>query len=119
MTVKHDKPLHVLVSPHGMHRCKMEHGAALFESVTMSKVIIYRSFCPRLAVDIIDSLDCSNVYRKMMHAANASIRYKNVHGGAYELQNINGVIATIYTDNKMEDIINPQRIEYIAPLYKD
>jgi hypothetical protein len=75
--IKHDKPVHILISPYAMHYLNpLYTGAQLFEQLTQTKVIIYRTFCPYLCKDVINKLDGSDIYISMLHAFNHRIDLK-------------------------------------------
>lgn len=94
-TIKHKKPLRVLVSPYAVHLCKYQHNCiTTFELLTNSSVIVYRSFCPRLCIDIIDNLNGSDAYKAILSAINISFKIDPVNYTKqlnFLINNINGV----------------------------
>jgi hypothetical protein len=74
------EPVHILISPYAAHYLD---AIKQFELTTMSKVIIYRTFCPRTCKDVIDSLEQDELYKKTLHAFNKGfeatcVTYKSV-----------------------------------------
>ena len=89
--VIYDKPFRLLISPYTLH---FYLNYCDFTSITNTKIIFYRTFCPRLAIDVIDNLpDVSNVYKNVLKAFNGTFKNKHseyeaiVKGNKYILHN--------------------------------
>jgi hypothetical protein len=120
VTINHEKPLHVLMSPYGMHCYMKIIGSLHFEIMTKSNVIVYRSFCPRLAVDVIDNIDASDLYKQMLYAANIYIKKKPAahrDNNICSFNSLNGYPIHIYKNISMHNIIDSAHNKYIASLY--
>jgi hypothetical protein len=69
---QHDEPIHILISPYAMH-VKLFGDISLyqyFKNTTMSKIIMYRTFCPRLCIDVINTLPGNVLYHDILNALN-------------------------------------------------
>lgn len=73
--VEYNEPKCILVSPFAVHRmgCNLE----VFEKLTGTKAMIYRTVCPVTLYTVIEEAKVSNVKRKILHAFNIGFQYKN------------------------------------------
>jgi hypothetical protein len=106
--IKYDKPVHILISPYTMHCLDyINNGAQLFEQQTQTKIIVYRTFCPRLCKTVIDSLPKSKLYRDILHAFNHSIhvKYNNINMHNYFTTTYNNTVYNIVKYIEFSNII--------------
>jgi len=71
--VYYDTPFRILIAPYTYHRYLFldphtQGSMGLFRELTESEVIMYRTFCPRLAVDVIDRLNQPDIYKNFLKA---------------------------------------------------
>jgi hypothetical protein len=118
VTIRHESPLHVLMSPYGMHCYMKTTGSLYFETITKSKVIVYRSFCPHLAVDVIDSIEEHDTYKKMLNAANISITWMPTIQHGNQILCLfgprNNFTMGVYKHISMSSLIDSTNVNYIA-----
>jgi hypothetical protein len=122
VTVRYDNPMHVLMSPYGMHCYMKITGSEHFENMTKSNVIIYRSFCPRLAVDVINSIDASDIYKKILNAANIKITYEKgyrSHQPMYTFNSPDNSTINVYKHINMSDILDSYTDNYTVMLHTE
>ncbi len=74
-TIEYSEPIHIVISPYAMHCLERNNGASLFEGLTASQVIIYRTFSPRTFKSVVESLDAASTYKNLLLAGYIQMTY--------------------------------------------
>ena len=114
-TVLYDEPIHILLSPYIVHFDNefdfiVPNISFSFNRFTKSDVIVYRTFCPRLAGDVINNLPKDQYYKNILLAFNGVFNNTKDCYESHFQQKKYVILKSIFTNNKILSLKNESNI---------